>query len=200
MRYENKGSNFRGRKRHAASGPRPREVSRFPTSFPSPPPPPHPFARSCNTLFARTKRRKMADFGPAPPKLGRVTRHKANLSLNSFPTFATVCSTTQLIHLFFSFISRLSFFLFSVFFFLEIHLILIPLKRKLFGWLRCILSIFEILLIKSLDFYSFLFFSFISRDDYLFSFFLEIRLILIRLKKENCSSDWDVFFEFLRFF
>ena len=144
MRYENKGSNFRGRKRHAASGPR--EVSRFPTSFPSPPPPPHPFARSCNTLFARTKRRKMADFGPAPPKLGRVTRHKANLSLNSFPTFATVCSTTQLIHLFFSFISRLSFFLFSVFFFLEIH------------------------------------------------------LILIRLKKENCSGDWDVFFQFLRFF
>lgn len=131
MRYENKGSNFRGRKRHAASGPRPREVSRFPTSFP---PPPHPFARSCNSLFARTKRRKMADFGPAPPKLGRVTRHKANLSLNSFPTFAIVCSTTQFIY-----------------------------------------------------FFIFLFFSFISRDDYLFS--LEIRLILIRLKKENCSDD-----------
>lgn len=144
MRYENKGSNFRGRKRHAASGPRPREVSRFPTSFPPPPPPP-PFARSCNSLFARTKRRKMADFGSAPPKLAPT---QSEFVPNSFPTFATVCSTaitTELIYVFFSPGGWLFFFL--SFFFFEIHSIIFT---------------------------------------------------LIRLKK-NCSGDWDVFFEFLRF-
>lgn len=145
MRYENKGSNFRGRKRHAASGPRPREVSRFPTSFPPPPPPP-PFARSCNSLFARTKRRKMADFGSAPPKLAPT---QSEFVPNSFPTFATVCSTaitTELIYVFFSPGGWLFFFL--SFFFFEIHSIiftLIRLKKKLFRRLRCILWIFEIL-------------------------------------------------------